>query len=331
MDDRYVIMSWLEQNGKIISNRDTLSLSEWKREKENHPLWNKYKDNMGIGGNALGYYEFGKGQNPLEEMEKINIFLEEYLNHYAKSHNFKREELSLRFINYGKTQLVYVLTEPTGKKYTLLVKQPAVKFGDVKREAENLIELHSRDTHVVSPTEYFANNDQELYLTPYLTQARCIASCEDENWGVYVPEPIYRFEDFNKTEADIVNSAMIAKLISLFDTQKNEGLSQCKLGGGDFVLLKGWEDRTPTTEWILENLYLIAARDKIHCSIEEYINIIRNEFSRITIKDHPSTLKLNIRGRLPMTVYQIEKGIALGKSMLKAKEKLTSQAEDVTM
>ena len=43
---------------------------------------------------------------------------------------------------------------------------------------------------------------------------------------------------------------------------KKEGICSCKLGGGDFMLQKGWEDETLIIENTLNNLYLIAARKK---------------------------------------------------------------------
>ena len=76
---------------------------------------------------------------------------------------------------------------------------------------------------------------------------------------------------------------MIAKLVSLYDFENQEGISSCKLGGGDFMLPKGWEKQKPTIENTLNNLYLIAAREKIKCSFDKYISIIKDEFSRATI------------------------------------------------
>jgi len=57
-------------------------------------------------------------------------------------------------------------------------------------------------------------------------------------------------------------------------------------------------------------------REKIKCSLEEYCNIIREEFSKITITEDQSKLKINHRGRVPMSISQIEEGIRLGKELL---------------
>ncbi|MBR2301010.1 MAG: hypothetical protein IKA41_03560, partial [Bacteroidaceae bacterium] len=61
---------------------------------------------------------------------------------------------------------------------------------------------------------------------------------------MYIPEPFYRFEGFTREQEQVVNSCMIAKLVSLYDFEKGQGIASCKLGGGDFMLPKGWEKET---------------------------------------------------------------------------------------
>ncbi len=313
MSDKYIIHRFIYENGIPKPSKTELSLSEWNTLQEKHPLWTQFSENMGIGSNSSWYLELSKGQSHTEEFLKINDFLQDYINNYAERNHQNPTKIKCQFINYGKTQLVYVMTDENNNRQTLLVKQPSTRYGAVKQEADILSELKRVDANVICPMEYYSNGEQELYATPYLKQARCIAS--DDKWGVYVPEPIYRFEEFSKEEADIINTCMIAKLVSYYNISSNEGLSACKLGGGDFVLAKGYEQKAPTIEWIMNNLYLIAGREKLKCSFEEYINIIRDEFSRRTIDDK-TTPQINVRGRVPMTMLQIEKGIILGKQLL---------------
>ena len=175
-----------------------------------------------------------------------------------------------------------------------------------------------KDKNVLAPIDYFALDDQELYVTPYINQARCIASYT--KWGMYIPEPFYRFESFTKEQEFIVNTCMIAKLVSLYDHEKQEGICSCKIGGGDFMLPKGWENKFPTIENTLNNLYLIAARKKINCSYLEYLKILRSEFSRTTISEPQEDIIINLRGRVPMDINNIEAGIKLGEE-LNIKEK----------
>ena len=269
--------------------------------------------NIGIGNMHTGYIEVNETQDVINQYAKIMEFLREYKEYYSKNNNVEIEDLNLEFINYGKTQLVYVLTEKSGKRVTLLIKQPAVRFGDVKEEMVNLLELKKKDNNVVAPIDYFTLDDQELYVTPYINQARCIASYG--TWGMYIPEPIYRFESFTKEQESIVNTCMIAKLVSLYDHEKQEGICSCKIGGGDFMLPKGWELENPTIENTLNNLYLIAARKKINCSYMEYLEILRNEFSRATITELQENLIINLRGRVSMDISDIEAGIKLGEKL----------------
>lgn len=269
---------------------------------------------LGIGMVNPMYIEVNELQDKSYEYSKIRKFLKKYMAEYASKKGLDVDELQLEFINYGKTELVYVLTEPNGERVTILTKQPAVEFGKVKQEAQNLRELKKVDKRIVAPIDYYRLGDQELYVTPYINQARCVAS--DESWGMYVPEPFYRFEGFTREQEQVVNSCMIAKLVSLYDFEKGQGIASCKLGGGDFMLPKGWEKETPTIQGTLKDLYLIAAREMLECSFEDYLNIIRREFSRRTINENQDELLLNLRGRVPMKLEDIENGIELGKQLI---------------
>ncbi len=304
---------WQYLNGTLISHKVEELEGEWKRE-DGDPVFQSMKKNIGIGSIHNMYIETNEIQDVDYEYNKILKFLKKYQEHYSQKNNVNIEDLKIEFINYGKTELVYVLTENNGKRVTLLVKQPAVEFGQVKKEAEILNELKKVDNHVVNPIDYFKFGDQELYVTPYINQARCVAS--DYSWGMYIPEPYYRFESFTQEQQNVVTQCMIAKLVSLYDFTNQEGLKSCKLGGGDFMLPKGWEDEEPTIENTLNNLYLIAARDKVNCTFDEYLDTIRREFSMTTIDKKQEDLIINIRGRVPMNVENIEEGIKLGKKII---------------
>ena len=269
---------------------------------------------IGIGMINPAYIEVNELQDKDYEYKKISKFLKKYMLNYAEQNGLNVNDLRIQFINYGKTELVYVLTEPNGERVTILTKQPAVEFGKIKQEAQNLRDLKQVDKKVVAPIDYYRFGDQELYVTPYINQARCVASYG--TWGMYIPEPFYRFEDFTSEQEQIVNTCMIAKLVSLYNFEKGQGVASCKLGGGDFMLPKGWEDETPTIKNTLNNLYLIAAREMLDCSFDEYLDIIRSEFSRRTIDEKQDELLLNLRGRVPMQIEDIENGIELGKQII---------------
>lgn len=307
------IESWDYLNGVLIEYISSEQPLKWVSLSEDSVYQGLLK-NIGIGLINPAYIEVNEIQDKNDEYNKIMRFLKKYLEYYAKNNSMSVDELNLEFINYGKTELVYVLTDKNGNRITLLVKQPAVRLGDVNEEMQHLLDLNKKDENVVAPIDYFQLGDQELYVTPYINQARCIASYG--TWGMYIPEPYYRFESFTKEQESIVNICMIAKLVSLYDFEKQEGVSCCKLGGGDFMLPKGWEAEVPSIENTIGQLYLIAARKKVKCSFEDYLQIIRNEFSRATIIENQSQLIINLRGRVPMQIVDIDAGINLGKSLI---------------
>ena len=274
---------------------------------------NSLLENKGIGTMDDFYLNTTPSQNKAIEYAKICKFLDSYLTHFSTSHGISKENLGLEFINYGKTQLVYVLSQKDSSELlTLLVKQPEVEFGAVKQECINLQTLASSSKNIVSPVEYFSQDNQELYVTPYINQARCIAS--DKTWGLYIPEPYYRFEPFTKQQESVVNTCMIAKLVSLYNPTTQQGLAQCRLGGGDFILPKGWEETPPTIEDTLDNMQLIAARQTITCPFENYKELIVQEFSQTTI--NKDGFIINDRGRVAMNPQDIQNGIELGEQLL---------------
>lgn len=275
------------------------------------------ENNLGIEFLNPMYIEVDSMQDKTNEWIKINKFLDSYMKFYSISNNVDFKYLKLDFINYGKTELVYVLTDENKNRTTLLVKQPAVKFGYVKQEADYLAKLKQDNANIVAPIDYFEDGEYELYATPYINQARCVASFN--SWGMYVPEPFYRFQSFTNEQERVVNVCMIAKLVSLYDFENNRGLCSCKLGGGDFMLPKGWENTRPTIEDTLNNLHLIAAREMVQCDFEDYLAIIRNEFSRTTINENQDNLIINLRGRVPIQIEDIELGIEIGKNIIENK------------
>lgn len=318
-------------NGELVIDEEPIEIEydgKWVPESED-PMFQGMQKNISIGSLNPAYLEVNEIQDKDDEYKKIRKFLQRYIARYSEISGVPVEELELEFINYGKTELVYVLTEKNGRRTTLLVKQPIVEFGKVKQEAKNLLILNKRDKNVVAPIDYFRLGDQELYATPYINQARCIAS--DDCWGMYIPEPFYRFVPFTKEQEEVVTSCMIAKLVSLYDFVNHEGISCCKLGGGDFMLPKGWETEAATIENTLENLYLISARNKVKCSFDKYLELIKSEFSRRTISEDSKDLIMNIRGRVPIKMEDIESGILLGQSIIQRNNLSTnakSQRED---
>ena len=261
----------------------------------------------------------------INEFFKIRNFLIDVINS-NQIREFQGPNKRLQFINYGDTQLVYVLT--VGKRmYTLLVGQPATEFGVVKKEYENLRLLGKNNReNIVIPIKYCQdrNNHKELYVTNYIYQARCIG-IEDTEWGIWIPEPEYHFQEFSQEFKSIINSSMIAILVKCFDDKNNLGIGACRLDGGDFMLEKGFENEKITYESILRRIKLISARELLPMSLKEYVNKIEEEFSKSNIKkDGDKPMLINHNGKATMSLEEIHKGIELG---YKLREKQKEQDE----
>lgn len=285
----------------------------------------KKEDSLGIPNYGMHYLEMPLERNSLQytlaEFEGIHNFI----NQVASSNTipeFQGKQKRLQFINYGSTQLVYVLTIDENRQYTFLVNQPVTPFGTGKREFENLRML-SRDNknNVITPLYYFTdknNSNRELYVTPYYYQARCVG-IEDKEWGIWIPEPEYLFYDFKAQDRKIINASMIALLVKLYDDKREKGLSKVRLDGGDFMLEKGFEDMNINFENILKNMKLIAARELKTMEFDEYISRIRQELSG-KITENQEMRIIGEKLKRPIELDEIEDGIKLGLN-LREKEK----------
>lgn len=268
---------------------------------------------LGIPNYGFWYIKTNAGQNPIIEMSKIHDFISNTIT--TREDEFKGNK-KLQFINYGSTQLVYVLTLDNVDKYTLLVSQPSVELGTGKKEFDNLKEMSSKNDNVIKPIIYCTDKRNELYITPYEYQARCIG-VEEKDWGVWIPEPDYYFKNFTKKEKKIINTSMVAILVNLYDEENNTGIINCKLDGGDFILKKGYEEYPIDHNNVLEHIELIAARDKINCSLANYIDLIKNELSGKS-KEH---ILIQKDMRRYFSEEEINEGITLGLESRKEKSK----------
>lgn len=143
-------------------------MEKHKKEKEfMEVLWNScfrqnYQERLGIPDNGYMYHNIDDCQNRGDEFLKT----EEFLNWVVINHPEEFDDIyNINFINYGDTELVYVVDE-SGYKRTLLVGQPNIKFGAVKKEYGNLKMLAKRNPDlVICPTNYFSNECREAFLT----------------------------------------------------------------------------------------------------------------------------------------------------------------------
>lgn len=267
---------------------------------------------LGIPDSGYFYHIINDYQERSIEFKKTEEFLKWLIDKHPDE--FK-ENTEIKFINYGDTELVYVIDE-SGYQRTLLVGQPNIKLGTVKIEYENLQKLYKQNSQlIICPTRYFVSKDREAYITPYFCQARCIAS-QEIGWGMYIPEPDYYFKAYSEEDEYVVCTTMIASLITLYNEKEKLGLASCKMGGGDFILEKALDKDIHSIKNTLNKMHLIAARKLINIELSDYINLIRREFIKKTyynkLKEKDSSIIINVKNRISVKEEAIEDGIALG-------------------
>ena len=259
------------------------------------------------------YIKLPPGSNSIESLVSEYTGIMTFLSNISTDNTiteFQGNTKQIKFINYGDTQLVFVITINDYKQYTLIVNQPITPFGVGKTEYDNLKTLSNKNDNVIKPMYYRTYDNRELYITPYYHQARCLGITEN-SWGMWVPEPVYHFKIFSSEEKSVIISCMVALLINLYDEKNKKGLSGIRLDGGDFMLEKGFEDYDLNFENVLKRMKLIAARSLVQIDLDEYINVIRQELSRQVLDEQ----KLMIIGKSlgsPIALDTIENGIRLG-------------------
>ena len=271
------------------------------------------KAHLGLENYGEWYIRHLPDQNDEEEFTKINNFVKEFFNTNTFE-EFKGSQKHIKFINYGDVQLVFVITIDESKQYALLVNQPKTPVGQGLEEFNNLIYLNSLyPEHIIKPIKYYVNPNnpqQELYITPYYFQARCVGVNTTE-WGIWIPEPKYTFVDFNPVEKKVINKCMIALVIKFYDEKNKKGISRWRFDGGDFMLLKGFENEEINEENIMKKLIMIAARKFIDIELKDYINRMKIELKN-GAKENEEKIIIGKNLRCPFSEEEIEEGIKLG-------------------
>ena len=272
-------------------------------------------ESLGIENYGEWYIRHLPQQNKKEEFKKVNDFISEFIS------KTDIEELKgkkdIKFINYGDTQLVFVVTINEEKQYALLLNQPKTQAGQGLEEYNNLINLNKNHPDIViKPLKYYvnpSNPQQELYITPYYFKARCVG-VNEKDWGIWIPEPNYHFKDFNQTERKIINKCMIALVVKLYDEKNKKGISKWRFDGGDFMLLKGFEKEVINEENILKKLLMISARKLITIELNEYIDRMKIELKN-GLKEEDEKIIIGKNLRCPFSEEEIEEGIKFGMNL----------------
>ena len=231
--------------------------------------------------------------------------------------------IKLAFMNYGNMQLVYLATLGAKSKVAVLINQPHTLLGKIKKEYNNLQRLAEIDSRfVVKPFAYFSRNDKghELYVSEYEANAKCVAV--NGGHGIYDPLPKYHFEGFSQEISRMVNSSMVALFVNYYDSERKKGLSKTQISGNDFMLTRDFKKSDPAT--IQTNIKLIAARDFVDVSLDEYLDMLRKEFLIGTNRNDYDVvnekIQINTQSKLPMAKQEIEKGIELGFKLRKQRK-----------
>ena len=111
---------------------------------------------------------------------------------------------------------------------------------------------------------------------------------------------------------------MIALVIKLYDEENKKGISKWRFDGGDFMLLKGFENDEINEENIIKRLKMLSARKLITIELNEYIEKMKIELKN-GIKDDEEKIIIGKNLRCPFSEEEIEEGIKLG---LKLREKI---------
>lgn len=285
------------------------------------------KKSIPLSKEPLGLYNYGEWyirllpeQNDEKEFDKINKFVQEIVNN-NNIKEFKGYKKSCKFINYGDTQLVFVMTIDEKIQYALLINQPKTPAGQGLEEYNNLIELNKNHPDIViKPLNYYVNPNnpqQEFYITPYYFQARCVG-VDTTKWGIWIPEPKYYFRDFTELERKIINKCMVALVVKLYDDKNKKAISKWRFDGGDFMLLKGFEDNEINEDNIIKRLVMISARKLITIELNEYIERMKIELKN-GIKDGDEKKIIGKNLRCPFSDEEIEEGIKYGLKLRKQK------------
>ena len=276
-------------------------------------------ESLGIEGYGEWYIRHLPEQDAKEEFKKVNDFVSEFI--LKTDMEELKGEKKIKFINYGDTQLVFVVTINEEKQYALIVNQPKTIARQGLEEYNNLINLNkSHPDIVIKPIKFYvspSNPQQELYITPYYLKARCVG-VNEKDWGIWIPEPDYHFKDFNQIERKIINKCMIAIVVKLYDEKNKKGISKWRFDGGDFMLLKGFENEEINEENILKKLLMIAARKLITIELDEYIKKMKIELKN-GLKEEDEKIIIGKNLRCPFSEEEIEEGIKFG---MKLREKL---------
>lgn len=226
------------------------------------------------------------------------------------------ENIQVRLINGGATSLVYVLNlegKEKTKQVILNINNPKTSKEKIIQEYKNLEQLFQLDyMFVVDPFHCFEGEEFSAYTTELHRKANCVYSGQGEPWGMINSE--YEFIPFSPGVTNMTISTMIGLLINYYNSETQEGITQTRFSGDDFILKRQVDLSKPLTA--RTNLKLIAARELRKIPFKDYVEKIKEEFRYATHytddKVQSGDFFINTKCALPLTEKQIEDGIEIG-------------------
>ncbi|KAJ5075859.1 hypothetical protein M0811_06721 [Anaeramoeba ignava] len=242
---------------------------------------------------------------------KVNIYEIEFVNYGYLEIIFR-----LKF-TYESKQFSFIIISSQLPSYVDKVHQDFIHTKDFQQYFPNFIlQVFDYDEFKLSksnlPISFFTQIDINL--------CRCIAKNESysQNWGIYNPEPIYRFEPFDDELSEFTKQMIIASLIGTYNHQLQKGVACSRASGDDFILLRTF-DYSPKS--MKECWRMISVRDEIEIDFQSYCDLVTKEFQIPTkLSDKQvidNSIKINHKSKEAFSLETIQKGIELGKEMSK--------------
>lgn len=235
----------------------------------------------------------------------------------------KNTSTKISMLNYWNTEIIYLVNFWWKWEVVACINQPITPFWKIKQEYENLKRLHDLDTnYIVNPLAFFADEKTwyAFYVTEYIKDAICIAHDQNWNHGFYNPLPSYHFECIDSEVSKQLNIWIIALLVHYYDKEKWLWISETEISWNDFLLTKEFDPKQ--LESIKDSIKLLAARNSIHISLNEYLDLIRKEFIVWTNRTD-NNMSINKKSVCWMTWEDIEKWIELWINLINSNPKKT--------
>ncbi len=268
------------------------------------------------GGDIRAQFEASHESHDEEETTDLYLRVRKTLNDVVALIAAEKDEsthYNLSFVNYGSEALIFRLMSLTGELTTIVINQPCQPPEKLITKFEGLKRLHAQDHRfVIRPDTLYSTSDADFnaYTAEYFPSAKCPAySDQHQSFGIYDPDPKYRFIPFSKERADRIKTSQIAVLVNYYDEERQQGLGSVYASGSDFLLAE--EVKFDDPDSVLNSLRLISPRGFISIPRDEYLELLREEFSTGNKKINPN-FQINQKNGEAFPLDVIDTGIALG-------------------